>query len=212
TPDPFLVYEFFTGKKLYDLIHDQEYFLSWDLRLKIAFETASSLAYLHSAGELPIVHGDITSFCIFLDSSYNVKISQPSLNGCVCTPGYLDPENDVSGISTKKGDVYSFGVVLAEILTGKEVVDLDRPEGERTLAENFLSAAGGDGEGLHEILVHRLRMEKQLKEVAMLTEKCLRRLSEERPTMNEVATELKTILGKLELDNDGAQLNPGTTF
>ncbi|XP_022875993.1 wall-associated receptor kinase 2-like [Olea europaea var. sylvestris] len=212
TPDPFLVYEFFTGKTLYDLIHDQEYFLSWDLRLKIAFETASSLAYLHSAGELPIVHGDITSFCIFLDSSYNVKISQPSLNGCVCTLGYLDPENDISGISTKKGDVYSFGVVLAEILTGKEVVDLDRPEGEQTLADNFVSAAGGDGEGLHEILVHRLQMEKQLKEVAMLTERCLRRLSEERPTMNEVAKELKTILSKLELDKDRAQLNPGATF
>ncbi|CAI9786599.1 unnamed protein product [Fraxinus pennsylvanica] len=122
TQDPFLVYEFFTGKTLYDLIHDQEYFLSWDLRLKIAFETASSLAYLHSAGELPIVHGDIASFRIFLDSGYNVKISQPSLRGCVCTPDYLSPENHASEYSTEKGDVYSFGVVLAEILTEEDQV------------------------------------------------------------------------------------------
>lgn len=214
TQDPFLVYEFFSGKTLYDLIHDQEYFLSWDLRLKIAFETASSLAYLHSAGESPIVHGDIASFRIFLDSGYNVKISQPSLDGCVCTPGYLDPENYASGYSTEKGDVYCFGVVLAEILTGEEVMDLDQPEGEQTLADNFVSAVG-DGDHLHKIFVHRLQMEvqfEQLKQVAMLTERCLRRLSEERPTMKEVAMELKTILSRLELDKDKARLNPGTTF
>ncbi|CAI9786601.1 unnamed protein product [Fraxinus pennsylvanica] len=75
TSVPFLVYEFFTDKTLYDSIHDEFSFLSWERRLKIATETAGSLLYLHSGGETPIIHGNIDSSNILLDHGFMGHIS-----------------------------------------------------------------------------------------------------------------------------------------
>lgn len=41
---------------------------------------------------------------------------------------------------TDKSDVYSFGVVLLELLTRKNVFNLDTPENEKSLSMRFLSA------------------------------------------------------------------------
>ncbi len=41
---------------------------------------------------------------------------------------------------TDKSDVYSFGVVLLELLTRKNVFNLDAPENEKSLSMRFLSA------------------------------------------------------------------------
>jgi hypothetical protein len=36
---------------------------------------------------------------------------------------------------TEKADVYSFGVVLVDIVTGRKVVDINRPKGQQFLTE-----------------------------------------------------------------------------
>ncbi|KAL2538441.1 Wall-associated receptor kinase 4 [Forsythia ovata] len=149
----------------------------------------------------PIVHGNIKSSNILLDSDYTVKVALPSPDGCADMSGYLDLEAYLLGKLTNKSDVYSFGIVLAELLTGEKLLNIDRPEGEEFLGKYFVSAIKEDR--MREILVQRLVEMvdiEQLKKVAMLTERCLRDQSEERPTMFEVATELQNVI--LELDND----------
>ncbi|KAL2538438.1 Wall-associated receptor kinase 3 [Forsythia ovata] len=219
---PLLVYEFFTDKTLYDFIHNNASFLSWEIRLKIAEKTARAIVYLHDEMSTPIVHGNIKSSNILLDSDYTVKVALPALDGYLDTFGYLNrewdtfgylnqeldtfdhlnPEACLLGKLTNKSDVYSFGIVLAELLTGEQLLNLDRPkEGEIFLDKYFVSAIKEDR--MREILVQRLVEMvdiEQLKKVAMLTERCLRNQPEERPTMFEVATELQNVI--LELDND----------
>ncbi|CAA2963733.1 Serine threonine kinase [Olea europaea subsp. europaea] len=91
-------------------------------RLKIATKTANSLSYLHSSSEAPITHGDINSSNMLLDHGYTVKVSSPSFTGLLGTDG-------------EKSDVYNFDVILAELLTGDEVLNSDRPRGKEFLTE-----------------------------------------------------------------------------
>jgi serine/threonine protein kinase len=57
---PLLVYEFIPNGTLSENLHHQNEFpLSWEMRLQIAAETAGALCYLHSAASIPIYHRDI---------------------------------------------------------------------------------------------------------------------------------------------------------
>ena len=110
------------------------------------------------------------------------------------TLGYLDPEYLQTSVLTEKSDVYSFGVVLAELLTGKKALCFSRPDLERSLAMYFVSSMKEDR--LLHILDRNFDVENvdQLKEVAIIAERCLKMNGEERPTMKEVAKELEGIL------------------
>ncbi|KAK3021172.1 hypothetical protein RJ639_045550 [Escallonia herrerae] len=153
TEVPLLVYEFIPNGTLYNLHHPNEEFpLSWDMRLGIATDIAGALQYLHSAASLPIYHRDIKSTNIVLDDKYRSKVAdfgtsrsvgvdQTHLTTRVSgTFGYLDPEYFQSSQFTDKSDVYSFGVVLVELLTGQKPILEARSNDGRSLATHFKSA------------------------------------------------------------------------
>ncbi|CAJ2667645.1 unnamed protein product [Trifolium pratense] len=208
TEVPLLVYEFIPNGTVYEHLHDQNQSLklTWKTRLRIAKETAGVLAYLHSAASTPIIHRDVKSTNILLDSNLTAKVSdfgasriipldQTQITTLVQgTLGYLDPEYFHTSQLTEKSDVYSFGVVLAELLTGKKALSFGRPEVDRNLAVYFVSSLK---EGrLLQILDRNIDEEniEQLKEVSHIAEECLRVKGEERPTMKEVAMGLEGIL------------------
>ncbi|KAK5842711.1 wall-associated receptor kinase 2-like [Gossypium arboreum] len=206
TEVPLLVYEFITNGTLADHLHDKlsASSLPWEMRLKVAAETAGALAYLHSATSMPIIHRDVKTSNILLDNSYTTKVSdfgasrlvpldQTQLTTLVQgTLGYLDPEYFHSSQLTEKSDVYSFGVVLAELLTGKQALAFDRPEKERNLAIYFISSMKEDR--LVEILDDGIMNEgsiQKMNQTAEVAKRCLRVRGEERPSMKEVAMELE---------------------
>ncbi|KAF3450277.1 hypothetical protein FNV43_RR06357 [Rhamnella rubrinervis] len=216
TEVPLLVYEFISNGTLSEHIHNKDDQgrspLSWEMRLKIANETAGALAYLHSATSTPIIHRDVKTGNILLDEKFTAKISdfgasrlmppdQNKLSTAVQgTFGYLDPEYMQSSQLTEKSDVYSFGVVLAELLTGKKVLSFERPEEERNLAMLFVSAMKDNR--LLQIIDNDLVFEgnvETLKCVANLTERCLPVKSEERPTMKGVEMELEGLLRTMQM-------------
>ncbi|KAK3428189.1 hypothetical protein EUGRSUZ_F04298 [Eucalyptus grandis] len=116
--------------------------------------------------------------------------------------GYLDPEYFHSSQLTEKSDVYSFGVVLAELLTVLRALSFKRAENERNLSLYFASAI--KGERLFEIIDPRVLNEgnpKEIKQVAMLANRCLRVKGEDRPTMKEVAMELEELMRSCDLED-----------
>ena len=72
TQTPLLVYEFVSNGTLYEHIHKKngKGLLSFGLRMKIAAETAGSLAYLHYSTSMQIVHRDVKATNILLDENF----------------------------------------------------------------------------------------------------------------------------------------------
>lgn len=192
---PLLVIEFLEHESLHDRIHD----LSWDIRLRIASETAWALDYMHNCLEAQMIHGRLTSSSILLDGGGTVKIpvikTYPvtSLVDVNChAMGYLDPQYFLTNQLTAKSDVYSFGIILAEILTGQRVISHDRPRGEEYLVKYFVNRL----DNLDTILDARLDPDgriDELRQVAALTKSCLSFSPMDRPTMDQVANALNEI-------------------
>ncbi|KAG8378186.1 hypothetical protein BUALT_Bualt08G0111700 [Buddleja alternifolia] len=215
TEVPLLVYEFITNGTLFEHIHSRDPRLPWDIRLKLATETAGVLAYLHSAISVPIIHRDIKTANILLDDSYTAKVSDFGASRLIPldhselttivqgTFGYLDPEYFHSSQLTEKSDVYSFGVVLAELLTGQKAISFDREEREINLATYFLNAMREDKvlQILDDGLLRDDRIE-QIKQVAEVAEWCLQVKSEERPSMKEVAMDLEAVRAGENLNHE----------
>lgn len=219
TEVPLLVYEFIPNGTLFHYIHDknEEFSLTWEMRLRIASEIAGGLSYLHSAASFPIYHRDIKSMNILLDAKYRAKIADFGTSKSVDvdqthvttrvhgTLGYLDPEYLQSNQFTDKSDVYSFGVVLVELLTGQKPIST--AEGS-SLTTYFIRCVETN-DGLFEIVDARVLKEggtDSIMAVAGLAKRCLNLNGKKRPTMKEVATELEGILKSVEkAPSSGAQ-------
>ncbi|THG09916.1 hypothetical protein TEA_023573 [Camellia sinensis var. sinensis] len=151
TPVPLLVYEFITNDNLFHHLHDEGFVssMAWKMRLRIATQTDTALAHMHSA-PMHIIHRDVKSANILLDDEYTAKVfdfgvsrlvpmDQTQLSTLVQpTLGYIDLEYFHSGLLMNKSYVYSFGVVLVELLIGEKSVLMDRPEKHRSLATYFI--------------------------------------------------------------------------
>ncbi|XP_062094531.1 putative wall-associated receptor kinase-like 16 [Humulus lupulus] len=214
TEVPTLVYEFISNGTRFQHLHNKgieepssSSSLSWELRLKIATETAGALAYLHYETTTPIFHRDVKTMNILLDENNTAKVSdfgasrlipqgdQEQISTLVQgTVGYLDPEYLQSNQLTGKSDVYSFGVVLGELLTGKKAFWFDKSNDVSHILSMFLLSSNEDDQ-LHnliddEIILNHGNMDI-VKGVAKLAKRCLKLKGEERPTMKEVAMELE---------------------
>ncbi|KAL8457028.1 hypothetical protein ACS0TY_035021 [Phlomoides rotata] len=132
----FLVYEMMENGSLEFHLHgpSPRSRLTWHLRMKIALDVARGLEYLHERCNPPVIHRDLKSSNILLDSNFNAKLSDfglaitggnsnkndIKLSG---TLGYVAPEYLLDGKLTDKSDVFAFGVILLELLMGRRPVE-----------------------------------------------------------------------------------------
>ena len=208
TEVPLLVYEFVPNGTLSQYIYDeqQEFPLTWEIRLRIATDVAGALSYLHTSASLPIYHRDIKSSNILLDGRYRAKVADFGTSRSIAieqthlttlvygTMGYLDPEYFQSSQFTDKSDVYSFGVVLVELLTGQQPISIRRSEQGRSLATYFMQSM--DENNLFDIVDARVMKEGKREAIiafAELAKLCLNLNGKKRPTMKEVAALLEDI-------------------
>ncbi|KAA8536359.1 hypothetical protein F0562_028837 [Nyssa sinensis] len=142
-----LVYEFMSNGSLDSHLFNGKSLLTWVMRYRIAQALASVLLYLHEEWEQCVVHRDIKSSNVMLDSNFNAKLGDFGLarlldheqgsqtTAIAGTLGYLAPECFTRGKTSKKSDVYSFGVVALEIACGRKAIDLNAPESQRSMVE-----------------------------------------------------------------------------
>ncbi|MED6137717.1 hypothetical protein PIB30_067502 [Stylosanthes scabra] len=128
----FLVYEYMPNGSLDSHLFGNRRALPWDARYKIALDVATALHYLHEDAEQCVLHRDIKSANILLDTDFSTKLCDfgiaklvdPRLKtqrtGVVGTYGYLAPEYLNGGRASKESDIYSFGIVALEIACGRK--------------------------------------------------------------------------------------------
>ncbi|CAO2187939.1 unnamed protein product [Urochloa humidicola] len=206
TEVPLLVYEFISNGTLYDHLHvEGPKSLPWVTRLRVATETASALAYLHSSVSIPIIHRDIKSSNILLDDTMTSKVSDFGASRYIPidktglttmvqgTIGYLDPMYFYTGRLTEKSDVYSFGVILVELLTRKKPFSYFFCDGDGLVA-HFVKLLSE--KNLVQILDPQVIEEgaKEIQEVSLLAASCVKLNAEDRPTMREVEHTLEGLL------------------
>ncbi|KAL5995650.1 hypothetical protein ACLOJK_025716 [Asimina triloba] len=131
-----LLYEYMTNGSLGELLHGNKgAHLQWETRYRIALEAAKGLCYLHHDCTPLIIHRDVKSNNILLDSNYEAHVADFGLakflqdagaSECMSSIagsyGYIAPEYAYTLRVDEKSDVYSFGVVLLELITGRKPV------------------------------------------------------------------------------------------
>ncbi|KAK4785696.1 hypothetical protein SAY86_002385 [Trapa natans] len=199
-----LVYDFVANNSLYFHLHGEERpVLDWEKRFRIAAGAARGLAYLHEDCHPRIIHRDIKSSNILLDSNFEARVSDFGLaklaldaNTHVTTRvmgtfGYMAPEYASTGKLTEKSDVYSFGVVLLELITGRKPVDVSQPLGDESLVEwarPLLSHAldTEDFQGLADPRLGNNFVESEMFRMIEAAAACVRHSAAKRPRMGQV--------------------------
>ncbi|XVF67324.1 hypothetical protein PTKIN_Ptkin10aG0111900 [Pterospermum kingtungense] len=130
-----LIYEFMPNDSLDSHLFGGQSPLSWALRYKIALGLASALLYLQEEWEQSVVHRDIKSSNVMLDSNFNARLGDFGLARLMDqemgmkttrpagTFGYMAPEYVSKGKASKASDVYSFGVVALKIACGRRSIE-----------------------------------------------------------------------------------------
>lgn len=214
-----LVYEYMKNGALYDHLHDKNnveksssVLNSWKMRIKISLDAARGIEYLHNYAVPPIIHRDIKSSNILLDSNWVARVSDFGLSlmgpeadheyrptKAAGTVGYIDPEYYGLNVLTAKSDVYGLGVVLLELLTGKRAIFKSGENGGAPISVvDFAVPAIMVGE-LAKILDKRvgppeLNEAEAVELVAYTAMHCVNLEGRERPTMADIVANLERAL------------------
>ncbi|CAI8605963.1 unnamed protein product [Vicia faba] len=128
-----LVFEYMPNGSLDTFLFGDKKSLAWEVRYRIALGVANALRYLHDDAEQCVLHRDIKSANVLLDTDFSTKLGDfgmaklvdPVLRtqrtGVVGTYGYLAPEYINGGRASKESDMYSFGIVALELATGRRI-------------------------------------------------------------------------------------------
>ncbi|XP_058204990.1 serine/threonine-protein kinase CTR1-like [Rhododendron vialii] len=128
-PNLSIVTEYLSRGSLFKLLrmHGAGVILDDRQRLNMAYDVAKGMNYLHQL-KPPIVHRDLKSPNLLVDSKYTVKVCDFGLSRSKAntflssktaagTPEWMAPEILRDEPSNEKSDVYSFGVILWELVT-----------------------------------------------------------------------------------------------
>ncbi|KAL1347906.1 uncharacterized protein [Arachis hypogaea] len=203
--DNLLVYEYMPNGTLGEVLHGKRgEFLGWETRLKIAIEAAKGLCYLHHDCSPLIIHRDVKSNNILLNSHFEAHVADFGLakflhdsaaSQCMSSIagsyGYIAPEYAYTLKVDEKSDVYSFGVVLLELLTGRRPVGGDFGEEGLDIVQWTKLQTNWNKEKVVKILDERLNQHNKIPmeeamQVFFVAMLCVQEQSVERPTMREV--------------------------
>ncbi|XP_022741882.1 MDIS1-interacting receptor like kinase 2-like [Durio zibethinus] len=192
----FLIYQYMERGSLFCVLSDdgEAVELGWTKRVNIIKSTAYALSYLHYECTPTIVHRDISSNNILLNSDWEAFVSDfgtarildpdsSNITRLVGTCGYVAPELAYTMVVTEKCDVFSFGVLALETLMGKHPGELLSMVSKPSSLQNIM---------LSDILDPRLSpptsqmVAQNIVHVATIALECVHTDPKFRPTMKQV--------------------------
>ncbi|XP_043723853.1 protein MALE DISCOVERER 2-like [Telopea speciosissima] len=195
-----MVFEYAPNGTLFEHLHIKEAeHLDWGARLRIGMGMAYCLDYMHQLNS-PVAHKDLNSSIIYLTEDYAAKISdfvfwhegETSKMELDATELPDTPSPDL------ESNVYSFGLILLEMITGRLPYS---PENDM-LVEWASIYLRGD-QPYTDMVDPMLKSfeEDELEKLCAVIASCIHPDPKQRPTMREVATQLREITA---LGPDGA--------
>ncbi|XP_075639903.1 uncharacterized protein LOC142611687 isoform X1 [Castanea sativa] len=199
TQHSLLMYEYLEKGSLAAILSKEEEAkkLDWSRRVNIVKGVSHALAYMHHDCSAPIVHRDISSKNVLLDSDYEAHVSdfgtakllkQDSSNwtSFAGTYGYVAPELAYTMKVTEKCDIYSFGVLALEVIKGNHPGDFIYPASSPST--NIL---------LKDVLDQHLQpptgqVRDELIKIVTITTACLHANPQSRPTMLMISRQLSS--------------------
>ncbi|KAI3454104.1 hypothetical protein Pfo_010767 [Paulownia fortunei] len=173
--------------------------LDWPARLRIAIGAAQGLCYMHHGCTPPIIHRDVKTSNILLDSDFKAKIADfglakilikkgelNTMSAVAGSFGYIAPEYAYTTKVNEKIDVYSFGVVLLELVTGREPNSGDEHTSLAEWAWKHYEQEKPMADALDEVIKEACYLEEMIR-VFKLGLMCTSSLPISRPSMNEVS-------------------------
>ncbi|KAF9606978.1 hypothetical protein IFM89_030397 [Coptis chinensis] len=171
----------------------------------------SGLAHLHAITPI-LVHKNFKTANVLVDEDFIAKVADAGLRNVlgrvnVAGPSYRTMDEDVFfapevkefGRFSDRSDVYSFGVFLLELVSGREALQFESSESDRSLvewAQNYQESSN-----ISAIIDRRLGSNftaESMKEFIQLTVRCVEPSSQRRPTTNYVVSEVERIIEKEE--------------
>ncbi|GAB2212214.1 hypothetical protein Droror1_Dr00025565 [Drosera rotundifolia] len=216
-----LVFEYISNGTLQEKLHtssNKEPALPWKHRMVIAHQLAQALEYLHDRCSLHVVHGDVKSSNILLDSKLNCKLcdfgsaklgfsstvmKSANLMG---SPGYIDPHFLMTGLASKKNDIYSLGIIILELITGLEAFSSKE---QRMLASIVRKSNHLDVEMVVAMADRRIIADIDMEEatsMASLAMVCLHTLPSLRPSAADVCRLMKEKISSISFPTSSEKL------
>ena len=121
----YMITEYLPKGSLYEYLHNKKGFLTDSQKIKIAFQIAIAIQYIHSR---KILHCDLKSSNVLLDEDFKIKLSDFGLSYFMSeapektgegTYHWMAPEILNEGKYKTTSDIFSYGMILWELLTGK---------------------------------------------------------------------------------------------
>ncbi|MCO5604118.1 hypothetical protein L7F22_067497 [Adiantum nelumboides] len=205
-PERVLLLEHATRGNLFEALHCEACNpIGWPGRIRMAHHIAVALRGLHGARS-QIVHRDVKSANIWITDDWSAKLggfesalkfsraSRTSLTKCPRRAmASIDPDYQAAEHLCAKTDVFCFGVLLLEIVSGRKAVDVNHhPPFVVDWAVPLI----------HQNKVNLLcdprirppfQNSKAVLDMARVGMRCVNRVSSRRPTMTDVAEELKML-------------------
>ncbi|KAI3458297.1 hypothetical protein Pfo_014960 [Paulownia fortunei] len=209
-----MLYDYYTNGSVFTLLHGQTgenpAHVYWDTRLTIAIGAARGIAEVHTQNGGNLIHGNIKSSNIFLNSQHYGCVSDLGLTSMIATKFmptarcYAPEVKDTQNVS-QASDVYSFGILLLELLTrkspvhvpgGPEAVDLVKLVNSVKNKERTTKVFDADLLTLPSIREHMVNM-------LQIGISCVAKSVKKRPKMSEVVK----MLEDLRIMNTGSSVS-----
>uniref|UniRef100_A0A1U8AJ90 non-specific serine/threonine protein kinase n=1 Tax=Nelumbo nucifera TaxID=4432 RepID=A0A1U8AJ90_NELNU len=196
-----LVYDYMPNGSLDKFIFSQpKVTLNWSQRFRVIKGVASGLFYLHEGWEQVVVHRDVKSSNVLLDSEFNGRLgdfglsrlydrgTDPKTTHVVGTLGYIAPEITTTRKASPSTDVFSFGAFMLEVACGRRPIDPQASSEENVILLDRVFSCWSRGKIL-ETVDPNLGSDYRVEEMDLVLKLgllCSHSIPTARPTMRQV--------------------------